>query len=40
MAELKPQRVICLDMGFAGNDELKANAVQIFKTKEIVRRCK
>lgn len=36
MAELKPQRVICLDMGFAGNDQLKANAVQIFKTKDIV----
>jgi adenine-specific DNA-methyltransferase len=36
MAELKPQRVICLDLGFAGNDQLKANAVQIFKTKEIV----
>lgn len=36
MAELKPQRVICLDLGFANNDQLKANAVQIFKTKEIV----
>lgn len=36
MAELKPQRVICLDMSFAGNDQLKANAVQIFKTKDIV----
>jgi len=36
MAEKKPQRVICLDLGFAGNDQLKANAVQIFKTKEVV----
>ncbi|MDP1545572.1 MAG: site-specific DNA-methyltransferase [Anaerolineales bacterium] len=35
MAELKPQRVICLDAGFA-EDQLKANAVQIFKTKDIV----
>ncbi|GIK09062.1 MAG: site-specific DNA-methyltransferase [Chloroflexi bacterium] len=36
MAEKKPQRVICLDLGFVGNDQLKANAVQIFKTKEVV----
>ena len=36
MAERKPQRVICLDLGFVGNDQLKANAVQIFKTKEVV----
>jgi len=36
MAEKKPQRVICLDLGFAGNDQLKANAVQIFKTKDVV----
>ncbi len=36
MAEKKPQRVICLDLGFAENDQLKANAVQIFKTKEVV----
>lgn len=36
MAEQKPQRVICLDLGFAGNDQLKANAVQIFKTKDVV----
>ena len=26
---------MCLDEGFAGNDQLKANAVQIFKTKGI-----
>lgn len=38
MAEHKPQRIVCLDMGFAGNDQLKANAVQIFKTKDIVFR--
>lgn len=31
MAVQKPERVICLDSGFSGNDPLKANAVQIFK---------
>jgi adenine-specific DNA-methyltransferase len=36
MTEMKPQRVVCLDLGFAGNDQLKTNAVQIFKNKEIV----
>ncbi len=35
MAENKPERVVCLDEGFAGNDQLKANAVQIFKTKGV-----
>ena len=35
MAALKPERVVCLDSGFAGNDQLKANAVQIFKTKGV-----
>lgn len=35
MAERKPERVVCLDDGFAGNDQLKANAVQIFKTKGV-----
>lgn len=35
MAEKKPQRIVCLDEGFAGNDQLKANAVQIFKTKGV-----
>ena len=35
MAEEKPERVVCLDAGFAGNDQLKANAVQIFKTKGV-----
>ena len=35
MAEAKPERVVCLDAGFAGNDQLKANAVQIFRTKGV-----
>jgi adenine-specific DNA-methyltransferase len=35
MADTKPERIVCLDEGFAGNDQLKANAVQIFKTKGV-----
>lgn len=35
MAQRRPQRVVCLDVGFAENDQLKANAVQIFKTKGV-----
>jgi adenine-specific DNA-methyltransferase len=35
MADKKPERVVCLDEGFGGNDQLKANAVQIFKTKGV-----
>jgi len=35
MAEKKPARVVCLDVGFAGNDQLKTNAVLIFKNKGI-----
>lgn len=35
MAGEKPQRVVCLDEGFAGNDQLKVNAVQILKTEGI-----
>ena len=35
MSECKPERVVCLDEGFADNDQLKANAVQIFKTKGV-----
>jgi len=35
MAEHKPERVVCLDAGFAGNDQLKANTAQIFKTKGV-----
>ena len=37
IAEGKPERVVCLDEGFAGNDQLKANAVQTFKTRGIVK---
>lgn len=36
MAALKPERVVCLDAGFGGDDALKANAVQIFKTQGAV----
>lgn len=32
MAKREPARVICLDDGFAGNDQLKTNAVQIMKS--------
>jgi adenine-specific DNA-methyltransferase len=35
MAEKKPERVVCLDVGFAGKDQLKTNAVQIFKAKGV-----
>jgi adenine-specific DNA-methyltransferase len=35
MAAGRPERVVCLDEGFAGNDQLKANAVQIFKTVDV-----
>lgn len=35
IAEQNPERVVCLDQGFANNDQLKTNAVQIFKTKGI-----
>lgn len=38
MADKKPERVVCLDEGFAGNDQLKTNAVQTFKTKGVVFR--
>jgi adenine-specific DNA-methyltransferase len=33
MAEAAPLQVICLDEGFNGNDQLKANAVQTFKAR-------
>jgi adenine-specific DNA-methyltransferase len=36
MAEMKPERVVCLDEGFAGNDQLKTNAVQTMKDRDIV----
>lgn len=35
MAARQPARVVCLDAGFAGNDQLKTNAVQTFKTKGV-----
>ncbi|MBI1425587.1 MAG: site-specific DNA-methyltransferase [Gammaproteobacteria bacterium] len=38
MAEKGPERVVCLDEGFAGNDQLKTNAVQTFKNKGVVFR--
>ncbi|MFA5182443.1 MAG: site-specific DNA-methyltransferase [Syntrophales bacterium] len=38
MAEIKPVRVVCLDEGFKGNDQLKTNAVQIMKTRNITFR--
>ena len=33
MADADPLQVICLDDGFKGNDQLKANAVQTFKAR-------
>ena len=36
IASREPARVVCLDVGFKGNDELKTNAVQTFKSKNIV----
>ena len=36
IAGRKPERVLLLDEGFAGNDQLKTNAVQTFKSKNIV----
>lgn len=38
MAASAPERVVCLDAGFEDNDQLKANAVQLFKAKNIVFR--
>jgi len=38
IADLTPQRVVCLDDAFEGNDQLKANAVQIFRSRNIVFR--
>jgi adenine-specific DNA-methyltransferase len=35
MAKMSPARVLCLDRGFAGNDQLKTNAVQIMKSHEV-----
>jgi adenine-specific DNA-methyltransferase len=33
LADANPLQVICLDGGFKGNDQLKANAVQTFKAR-------
>lgn len=33
LADANPLQVICLDAGFKGNDQLKANAVQTFKAR-------
>lgn len=35
MARLQPARVVCLDVGFADNDQLKTNAVQIMKSHNV-----
>lgn len=37
IAELKPERVVCLDEGFAGNDQLKTNAVLIMKSNGVTK---
>lgn len=38
IADMKPERVVCLDEGFAAKDQLKTNATLTFKTKGIVFR--
>jgi len=35
IADKKPMRVVCLDEGFSGNDQLKTNAVQTMKAKGV-----
>jgi len=35
MTRLQPARVVCLDAGFADNDQLKTNAVQIMKSHDV-----
>ncbi|MFC1737974.1 site-specific DNA-methyltransferase [Planctomycetota bacterium] len=35
MVRLQPARVVCLDAGFADNDQLKTNAVQIMKSHDV-----
>jgi len=37
IAERKPTHVVCLDEGFAGNDQLKTNAVLIMKSKGVTK---
>lgn len=38
IADRNPERVLVLDEGFAGNDQLKTNAVQTFNTKNVTFR--
>ena len=33
--DLTPERVVCLDQGFAGNDQLKTNSVQTMKARGV-----
>ena len=33
VADQEPMQFICLDKGFKGNDQLKVNAVQTFKSR-------
>ena len=35
LADRQPQRVVCLDEGFAGNDQIKTNAVQMMKARGV-----
>ena len=35
MAEIKPARAICLDVGFKGNDQLRTNALEIMKSHSV-----
>lgn len=37
MADKIPERVVCLDAGFANNDQLKTNAVQTMKAKGVTK---
>jgi adenine-specific DNA-methyltransferase len=37
MADRQPVRVICLDAGFAGNDQLKTNAVQQMRARRVTK---
>jgi adenine-specific DNA-methyltransferase len=37
LAEKKPSRVICLDAGFQGSDQLKTNAVQTMKARGVLK---
>ncbi len=37
IAQSQPVRVVCLDEGFRNNDQLKTNAVQIMKSKGVVK---